>query len=154
PVHYGRKTVHHRVRAAMREGKMMAAPWRRIDCEPQGPVLIANGPLTRQGALPTMLPRNRFIAAAALLCASAGTAPAALAATLGQPHPWQLGFQESVSPVMDRIIHFHDFLLYIITAIVCFVLVLLVVCMVRFNAQRTPVPSRTTHNTFLEVAWT
>jgi cytochrome c oxidase subunit 2 len=98
-----------------------------------------------------MLLRNRFIAAAALLCASAG---AAVSATLGQPHPWQLGMQESVSPVMERIIHFHDFLLYIITAIVCFVLVLLIICMVRFNARRNPVPSRTTHNTFLEVAWT
>jgi cytochrome c oxidase subunit II len=98
-----------------------------------------------------MLLRNRLIAAAVLLCASAG---AALAAILGQPHPWQVGMQESVSPVMDRIIHFHDFLLYIITAIVIFVLVLLVICMVRFNAQRNPVPSRTTHNTFLEVAWT
>ena len=65
-----------------------------------------------------MLLRNPFIAAAVLLCASAS---AALAATLGQPHPWQLGMQESVSPVMDRIISFHDFVLYIITAIVCFV---------------------------------
>jgi cytochrome c oxidase subunit II len=86
-----------------------------------------------------------------ILLASAG---AATAATFGQPHPWQLGLQESVTPVMDRIIHFHDFLLYIITAITCFVLALLVICMVRFNAQRNPVPSRTTHNTLLEVLWT
>jgi cytochrome c oxidase subunit 2 len=85
------------------------------------------------------------------LLASAG---AAAAATLGQPHPWQLGLQESVTPVMERIINFHDFLLYIITAITCFVLALLVICMVRFNAQRNPVPSRTTHNTLLEVLWT
>jgi len=86
-----------------------------------------------------------------ILLASAGVAAAQ---TLGQPHPWQLGLQEAVTPVMERIIHFHDFLLYIITAITCFVLALLVICMVRFNAQRNPVPSRTTHNTLLEVLWT
>jgi cytochrome c oxidase subunit 2 len=98
-----------------------------------------------------MRPGKRLIGAAGLLCV---TASGALAATLGQPHPWQLGLQESVTPVMERIINFHDFLLYIITAIVCFVLALLVICMVRFNARRNPVPSRTTHNTLLEVLWT
>src|SRR5205823_14158442 len=36
----------------------------------------------------------------------------------------------------------------------CFVLALLVIIMVRFNARRNPVPSRTTHNTLLEVLWT
>jgi len=56
--------------------------------------------------------------------------------------------------VMDNITWFHDFLLYIITAIAGFVLVLLVVVMVRFNARANPIPSRTTHNTLLEVAWT
>jgi cytochrome c oxidase subunit 2 len=61
-----------------------------------------------------MPPGKRLIAAAALLCV---TANGALAQTLGQPHPWQLGLQEAVTPVMERIIHFHDFLLYIITAI-------------------------------------
>ena len=75
-------------------------------------------------------------------------------AGLGQPSPWQLGLQKSVTPVMDNITWFHDFLLYIITAIAGFVLVLLVVVMVRFNARANPIPSRTTHNTLLEVAWT
>jgi cytochrome c oxidase subunit II len=56
--------------------------------------------------------------------------------------------------VMDRIIWFHDFLLYIITAIAGFVLVLLMIVMVRFNARANPVASRTTHNTFIEIAWT
>jgi cytochrome c oxidase subunit II len=82
--------------------------------------------------------------------AGAGTA----CAGLGQPSPWQLGLQQSVTPVMDNIIWFHDFLLYIITGIAGFVLVLLVVVMVRFNTRENPIPSRTTHNTLLEVAWT
>ena len=55
---------------------------------------------------------------------------------------------------MENIVWFHDFLLYIITAITAFVLVLLVIVIVRFNARANPVPSRTTHNTLIEIAWT
>jgi cytochrome c oxidase subunit 2 len=87
---------------------------------------------------------------ALLALLSAGTAMAGL----GQPSPWQFGLQQSASPVMDNIIWFHDFLLYIITGIAAFVLVLLLIVMVRFNARSHPTPSRTTHNTLLEVAWT
>jgi len=72
----------------------------------------------------------------------------------GQPSPWQLGFQQSVTPVMDDITWFHDFLLYVITAITVFVLALLVIVIVRFNARANPTPSKTTHNTLLEVMWT
>ena len=75
-------------------------------------------------------------------------------ADLGQPSPWQFGLQQAATPVMDRIIWFHDFLLYIITAIAGFVLVLLIMVVVRFNARANTVPSRTTHNTFIEIAWT
>jgi cytochrome c oxidase subunit 2 len=75
-------------------------------------------------------------------------------AGLGQPSPWQFGFQQAASPVMDRITWFHDFLLYIIVGIAGFVLVLLITVMVRFNVRTNPVPSRTTHNTFIEIAWT
>ena len=89
------------------------------------------------------------VMAAALLFA----ADAAFAA-LGQPTPWQLGLQDSASPVMDNIVWFHDFLLYITTAITLFVLALLVIIIFRFNARANPVPTRTTHHTALEVAWT
>ncbi|HTS42069.1 MAG TPA: cytochrome c oxidase subunit II [Xanthobacteraceae bacterium] len=75
-------------------------------------------------------------------------------AEIGQPSKWELGLQQSVTPVMDDIIWFHDFLLYIIAAIATFVLVLLVIVMVRFNARANPTPSRTTHNTLIEVIWT
>jgi cytochrome c oxidase subunit II len=78
---------------------------------------------------------------------------AALAAA-GQPSPWQLGLQQSATPVMDDIIWFHDRLLYIITAITAFVLLLLIIVIVRFNARANPIPSRTTHNTLVEVLWT
>ncbi len=89
------------------------------------------------------------LAAGALL----GSAGAALAG-VGQPSPWQLGLQDAASPVMERIEWFHNYLLVIITAITAFVLVLLLIVIVRFNARAHPTPSRTTHNTLLEVAWT
>ena len=85
-----------------------------------------------------------------MLLASAGAALAGV----GQPSPWELGLQDAASPVMADIIWFHDFLLWIITAIAVFVLILLVIVMVRFNARANPTPSRTTHNPVLEVAWT
>ena len=75
-------------------------------------------------------------------------------AGLGQPSPWELGLQQAASPVMDDIVWFNGFLFWITTAIALFVLVLLAIVVVRFNARANPVPSRTTHNTFIELLWT
>ena len=100
-----------------------------------------------------MLVLKRLILVAITLVAILMGCEAALAG-LGQPSPWQIGLQQSASPVMDNIIWFHDFLLYLITGIAGFVLVLLVVVMVRFNARTNPTPSRTTHNTLIEIAGT
>jgi cytochrome c oxidase subunit 2 len=72
----------------------------------------------------------------------------------GQPAPWQLGFQPAASPIMEQITSFHTYVTIIITLIALFVLGLLVYVMSRFNEQRNPDPSRTTHNTALEIAWT
>src|SRR5262249_36793595 len=55
---------------------------------------------------------------------------------------------------MEDIVWFHDLLLWIISAIAGFVLVLLLIIIFRFNARANPTPSRTTHNTVLEVLWT
>jgi cytochrome c oxidase subunit II len=90
---------------------------------------------------------------AALACGVSLFAGTAFAG-LGQPSPWELGLQEAGSPVMADIIWFHDLLLVLITAIALFVLVLLAIIVVRFNARRNPTPSRTTHNTPIEVIWT
>ena len=101
-----------------------------------------------------MLVFKRLAALAATTGAMFGSAGMALAQQAGQPVPWQLGFQLSVTPVMDNIVSFHTFLLWMIAAISAFVLALLVIIAVRFNARANPTPSRTTHNTLLEVAWT
>lgn len=75
-------------------------------------------------------------------------------AGLGQPSPWEMTLQQSATPVMDDIIWFHNLLLWTISIITLFVLVLLVVVMIKFNAKANPTPSRTTHNTLIEVVWT
>jgi cytochrome c oxidase subunit 2 len=71
-----------------------------------------------------------------------------------QPANWQIGLQVAADERMRDITGLHTFVLYIITAICLFVLGLLVVIMVRFNAKANPTPSATTHNTTLEVLWT
>lgn len=96
---------------------------------------------------------SRLIASALTMGALLASAGSALAG-VGQPSPWEIGLQNAASPVMVDIVWFHDFLLWIIGAIVLFVLVLLAVIVLRFNARANPTPSRTTHNSFLEVAWT
>lgn len=91
----------------------------------------------------------------ALICAGAfAMLIAADPAIAAQPQPWQLGFQPAASPVMEQINWFHNFLLVIITVITLFVLALLIWCIVRFNARANPEPSKTTHNTMIEVVWT
>jgi cytochrome c oxidase subunit 2 len=84
------------------------------------------------------------------LLASAGAAWAGL----GQPTPWQMDLQDSASPVMEDVASFHFFLLWVIAVISAFVLALLLICIVRFNARANPTPSRTTHNTPIEILWT
>jgi cytochrome c oxidase subunit II len=72
----------------------------------------------------------------------------------GQPSPWQIGFQEAASPIMEQITSFHTYVNIIITLIALFVLGLMIYVMSRFNEKRNPEASRTTHNTPLEIAWT
>ena len=75
-------------------------------------------------------------------------------AALGQPTPWQMDLQDSATPVMQDVAGFHTFLLWVIAVISAFVLALLLICIVRFNARANPTPSRTTHNTPIEILWT
>jgi cytochrome c oxidase subunit 2 len=91
------------------------------------------------------------------------TAAAALAPLLaagraaaqdGVPKPWEMNFQPAASPVMENIEDFHRLLVWIITAISLFVLALLLWIMIRYNRRANPTPSKTTHNTLLEVMWT
>ncbi|MEA3008899.1 MAG: cytochrome c oxidase subunit [Sphingomonadales bacterium] len=89
--------------------------------------------------------------ASVLATSPARTAPNA---TVGQP-TGAMGFQPQVTPIGEEALWFHNALLMpIITIISIFVLGLLLFVMIRFRRSANPVPSRTTHNTVLEVAWT
>lgn len=98
------------------------------------------------------LPRSRTLRVAAL--AFAGIALSAGAATAGQPEPWQMNMQDPASPTMERIFSLHNYITVIMIGIVLLVTALLGWCMWRYNAKRNPVPSKTSHNTLIEIAWT
>ena len=90
----------------------------------------------------------------AVVGAGLAVSGAAFAQVMGQPAPWEYKLQEAATPVMENITWFHNFLLWLITGITLFVLALLIIVVVKFNAKANPVPSKTTHNTLIEVAWT
>lgn len=72
----------------------------------------------------------------------------------GQPHPWQLGLQEALSPIEEQIHWFSAYTLWFLIPITIFVALLLAWCIFRYSKHRNPTPSRTSHNTTIEVIWT
>jgi cytochrome c oxidase subunit 2 len=97
---------------------------------------------------------SRLAVIAGIAAALFVSVSAAYAAGLGQPTPWQMDLQQAASPVMAQIAGFHAFLLWVTGAISVFVLGLLFIVILRFNARANPTPSRTTHYTTIEVLWT
>lgn len=71
-----------------------------------------------------------------------------------QPTAWQTGFQAAATDIMQQIEWFENYTLWFIIPITLLVLVLLAYAIVRFRASANPVPSRTSHNTLIEVVWT
>ena len=103
-----------------------------------------------------MLGTNRSTAGRSWVLAGLATAllAAPAAAGSGQPSPGQIGFQEAVTPIAEQIHQLHDYVNVIIFTIVAFVLALMLWVMWRFSEKRNPTPSRTTHNTTVEILWT
>ena len=85
-------------------------------------------------------------AAACLLFASGSLAD--------QPIDWQMGLQPAATSIMEQIRWFEQYTLWFIVPITVFVLLLLIVVAVRFRAASNPVPSKTSHNTAIEIVWT
>jgi cytochrome c oxidase subunit II len=79
---------------------------------------------------------------------------AALAQAVGAPKPWEIGMQAAYGPLKAQEIWLHDLVLVIITLITLFVTGLLAWVIYRYNATRNPVPTRTSHNTVIEILWT
>ncbi len=84
----------------------------------------------------------------------AGLAGAAGTALAQQPTDWEVDFQTALSPSMERIVDFNLMVTIIIVIITAFVFALMAWIVIRYNKKRNPVPSKTTHNTTLEVIWT
>ena len=73
---------------------------------------------------------------------------------VGMAKPWQLGFQPAVTPVKRGIEALHTYVTWIAVIITVFVMILLGYICIRFREKANPVPSKTTHNTLIEVIWT
>jgi cytochrome c oxidase subunit 2 len=74
---------------------------------------------------------------------------------VGQPLPKQIGLQAPATSLAAELDRMYNYVLTpIIFGISILVMVLLLIVIFRFNAKRNPVPSKVTHNTLLEVAWT
>ena len=78
----------------------------------------------------------------------------ATGAFAAQPEPWEMRFQDAATSIMQEIAWFEKYTLWFITPIVLLVMALLAWCIIRYRASSNPTPSRTSHNTFIEVLWT
>lgn len=86
----------------------------------------------------------------ALAAAAMGPVPA-----FAKSKPWQMGFPDPASPLAEDMMFFHNDILVPITVVISvFVLLLLLYTCWRFSEKRNPTPSKTTHNSLLEVVWT
>jgi cytochrome c oxidase subunit 2 len=94
----------------------------------------------------------------ALFGGTALTTLSAMAASaqdvIGKPSQDGIWFQEAATPVMDRVLYVHNIVFWIICLIVLFVTVLMGYIMIRFREKANPVPSKTSHNTMIEIIWT
>ena len=70
------------------------------------------------------------------------------------PHNWQLSFQPAHSPVQQGIEGLHALVVWLMALVTIFVAALLAFVVWRYSAKKNPVPSRVSHHTALEVAWT
>ncbi|MCD8563052.1 MAG: cytochrome c oxidase subunit II [Alphaproteobacteria bacterium] len=98
-----------------------------------------------------MMNLRTFLSGLALFLLSCAAASQAMAA---YPLDWHINLQDAASTSAEHIHHFHDFMVWVISAITLFVLVLLLWVMIRYNKRANPSPSRVSHNTLIEIIWT
>jgi cytochrome c oxidase subunit 2 len=75
-------------------------------------------------------------------------------ASASEPKPWQMDLQEPAGIIATKATDLHNFLLVVITLISVFVLGLLVYVCIKFKEKPNVKPSKTSHNTLIEVIWT
>ena len=71
-----------------------------------------------------------------------------------EPKPWQMDLQEPAGIIATKATDLHNFLLVVITLISVFVLGLLVYVSIKFREKPNVKPSKTSHNTLVEIIWT
>ncbi|MER9103008.1 cytochrome c oxidase subunit II [Mesorhizobium sp. M7A.F.Ca.US.010.02.1.1] len=91
----------------------------------------------------------KFLSACAAITFFAGAS-----AHADQPKNWETTFQAPATDMMRQIEWFGNYTMWFIVPITILVLLLLAYCIVRFRASANPVPSKTSHNTLIEVIWT
>jgi cytochrome c oxidase subunit 2 len=111
---------------------------------PSAPAPAAAAPAVADGAVTAAAPAD-----------GAGYTPLGPEWIKGQPEAGAFGFQKQYSELGEQALWMHDWILMpTITAISLLVLVLLLVVVVRFRRSANPVPSKTSHNTLIEIIWT
>ena len=104
-----------------------------------------------------LTPLRGLTTSALVALASLTLTGAALAEALpkiGVPEPGKMGFQPASSTVAVQAQALESMVMWIITVITIFVCLLMLYVIVRYNANRNPVPSKFTHNTPIEILWT
>jgi cytochrome c oxidase subunit 2 len=75
-------------------------------------------------------------------------------ASASEPKPWQMDLQEPAGIIATKATELHNFLLIVITLISVFVLGLLIYVCIKFREKPDVKPSKTSHNTLIEIIWT
>ncbi|MER8590171.1 MULTISPECIES: cytochrome c oxidase subunit II [unclassified Mesorhizobium] len=97
---------------------------------------------------------KKFLATAKIVASAAAALFAAASAHAAQPQPWETSFQPPATDIMRQIEWFGNYSFAFIIVITALVLFLIAYCILRFRASVNPTPSRTSHNTLIEVIWT
>lgn len=75
-------------------------------------------------------------------------------ASASEPKPWQMDLQPPAGIIAEKATDLHNFLLVVITLISVFVLGLLIYVCIKYREQPGVKPSKTSHNTIIEIIWT
>ena len=107
--------------------------------------MIGNRMILLHSKLKTLLATLGMVIGVSIMASSAFAA---------EPTPWQMGLQPAAGSIAERAADLHNLLLIIITGITVLVLALLTYTCWRFRESKNPTPSKTSHNTLIEVIWT
>jgi cytochrome c oxidase subunit II len=147
----GKKTLMKMVKSLVLAGLLAFAPAAALNSQALAQDNAAVAAAADNAVVPTESSANAAAPAAEV------AAPARMKPTegIGMPRPGEITLQEQFSPTGHTARWLHDVLLLpLITIISILVLVLMLYVMVRFRRSANPVPSKTSHNTLIEVIWT